>query len=84
MNKVVGIFEAKTHLSDLVDRAERGETITITRRGKPVARLSPPAPAHDVARAKAAAASLRELQASLRSQPFTADEIRSMRNEGRR
>jgi prevent-host-death family protein len=37
----VGVFEAKTHLSDLIDRVEAGEEITITRRGKPVARLAP-------------------------------------------
>lgn len=39
----VGLFEAKTHLSDLVARAAAGETITITKHGRPVARLVPPA-----------------------------------------
>lgn len=38
----VSIAEAKAHLSELVDRAEAGETVRITRRGKPVARLMPP------------------------------------------
>jgi prevent-host-death family protein len=37
----VGAFDAKTHLSDLLDRVEAGEEIVITRRGKPVARLVP-------------------------------------------
>jgi len=37
----VGIFEAKTHLSALVEDAERGESTIITRKGKPVARISP-------------------------------------------
>lgn len=37
----VGILEAKTQLSGLVDRAANGEEITITRHGKPVARLAP-------------------------------------------
>lgn len=37
----VGIFEAKTHFSDLVERAGRGEEITVTKRGKPVARIVP-------------------------------------------
>jgi prevent-host-death family protein len=37
----VGAFEAKTHLSALLDRAEKGETITITKHGRPVARLVP-------------------------------------------
>lgn len=37
----VGSFEAKTHLSALLERVEKGETITITRRGLPIARLVP-------------------------------------------
>ena len=41
----VGVHEAKTHLSDLRRRVEAGETVTITRRGEPVAELRPPAPA---------------------------------------
>ena len=39
--KSVGIFDAKTHLSELVAEAERGETIVITRKGEPVAELGP-------------------------------------------
>ena len=35
------IAAAKAHLGDLVTRAEAGETITIERRGKPVAKLVP-------------------------------------------
>ena len=37
----VGAFEAKTHLSDLLDRVGAGETITITRHGVPAALLTP-------------------------------------------
>lgn len=37
----IGAFEAKTHLADLLRRAEAGENVVITRRGKPVARLVP-------------------------------------------
>lgn len=39
----VGLFDAKTHLSALVDRVEQGEEIVITRHGATVARLVPPA-----------------------------------------
>lgn len=38
---IVGSFEAKTHLSALLERVEKGEQITITRRGVPVAMLVP-------------------------------------------
>jgi prevent-host-death family protein len=37
----IGAFEAKNTLGALLDRAEHGEEILITRRGKPVARLVP-------------------------------------------
>jgi prevent-host-death family protein len=36
----VSVAEAKAHLSELLDRVERGEEVVITRRGKPVAKVS--------------------------------------------
>jgi prevent-host-death family protein len=39
--KSVGFYEAKTHLPKLLVQVEKGETITITRRGKPIARIVP-------------------------------------------
>jgi prevent-host-death family protein len=39
MDVVVGAFEAKTKLAELLDKVEAGESVTITRRGKAVARL---------------------------------------------
>jgi prevent-host-death family protein len=39
MSITVGAFEAKTKLAELLDKVEAGETVTITRRGKAVARL---------------------------------------------
>ena len=35
----VGAFEAKTHLSALLDRVAGGEEVIITKHGKPIARL---------------------------------------------
>jgi prevent-host-death family protein len=35
----VGVFEAKTHLSSLLDRVAEGEEVVITKHGRPVARL---------------------------------------------
>lgn len=37
----LNIYEAKTQLSNLVDRAAGGETIVIARAGKPMAKLVP-------------------------------------------
>jgi prevent-host-death family protein len=39
MAVTVGAFEAKTKLSELLDRVERGEEVLITRHGKEVAKL---------------------------------------------
>jgi prevent-host-death family protein len=43
MSKSVDVQEAKTHLSQLLDRAAAGEEIVIVRAGRPVARLVAPA-----------------------------------------
>ncbi len=40
-NAVFGAFEAKTRFSELIERVNRGEVITITRHDKPVAQLVP-------------------------------------------
>lgn len=41
VESTVGAYEAKTHLPRLLDQVERGETITITKHGRAVARLVP-------------------------------------------
>lgn len=57
----IGSFEAKTNFSALLERAEHGEQIIITRRGKPVARLVPIAGARE-GKVSEAMAKLRELR----------------------
>jgi len=42
VTRSVGALEAKTHLAALLDAVAAGEQITITRHGRPVARLVPP------------------------------------------
>ncbi len=42
--KSVGAYEAKTHLPKLLERVMKGERITITKHGVPVAVLQPPDP----------------------------------------
>jgi prevent-host-death family protein len=37
----VGAYAAKTHLSELLEKVEAGEEITITKHGAPVAKLVP-------------------------------------------
>ena len=43
MTKSVGVHEAKTHLSSLLERVAVGEEVEITNRGRVVARLVAPA-----------------------------------------
>jgi prevent-host-death family protein len=83
----VSAAEAKAHLSELLDRVERGEEIVITRRGRPVARVSAAGPGHDVAAARAAAADLLAMRDRLAAEgvrPFSPEELRALRDEGRR
>ena len=77
----VGTFEAKTHLSALLDEVARGETIIITKRGRAVARLTPPE-APDRGAAVAAAGALRNLRERIGW--ATTQDILQMRDEGRR
>lgn len=71
--------EAKTRLSELLARVERGEEITIARGDVPVARLVPVAHRAD---ARAAVADIRAARAGLSR--TTADELLAWRDEGRR
>jgi len=41
MPKTVNLYEAKTHLSALVERASKGEEVVIAKAGEPKARLVP-------------------------------------------
>jgi prevent-host-death family protein len=84
---VVTLDEAKDRLDELVQAAARGETITITQDGTPVARLEA---AWDPARIHEAAEGLRRLREAIRQRlqsegqpPITADEIIAWRDEGR-
>jgi prevent-host-death family protein len=42
--KEIGAFEAKTKLSELLDRVDKGHVYVITKRGRPIAELRPAAP----------------------------------------
>jgi prevent-host-death family protein len=80
----VGSYEAKTHLPRLLERVERGETITITRHGKPVARLVPAAPTPPRPEIAEVIEAMRRFQEQ--EAPALGDDlsIRELMNEGRR
>lgn len=79
----IGSFEAKTHFAELLQRAEAGEEITITRRGKPVAKLVAADRGHNVDAARAAAKRIRVLAETISVGSFDWDEWKRYRDEGR-
>ena len=79
----VGVFEAKNTLSALLDLVDTGEEVTITRRGKVVARLAPPRGAINREEARAAIARMRERAKQEGHGPFDWEEWKAYRDEGR-
>lgn len=78
--ETIGSYDAKTHLPKLLQRAENGEKITITRNGRPVAMLVPPPPAK-VPDVEAAIARMLEIRKGRTLDGIT---IRELIEEGRR
>ena len=76
----VGAFDAKTHLNELLERVSQGETIQITRRGVPVAKLVPP----EVAAHKDPRLIAREIRTLRKGVTLGKVGIRQLIDEGRR
>ena len=77
--QAINLADAKTHLSELVDRAEAGDSIEITRRGTPVAKLS----AITRPRKRIDAALLQALTATMAPGASGVDVVRAMRDGDR-
>jgi prevent-host-death family protein len=77
----VTAYEAKTHLPRLLRAAERGETVIITRHGKPVAQLGP---VEDRRREDIAAVIERMKRARAQRPRVSVEEILAARDEGRK
>jgi prevent-host-death family protein len=77
----IGAFEAKTHLSKLLERVEAGEEIVITRHGKEVARLVPPKNVTPAMSAKEAVMKWRALRIGIKLKGLR---VRDLIEKGRR
>lgn len=75
--------EAKTHLAQLLSAVERGETIAITRHGKPIAHMVPAGKQDRNAR-KAAVQRFKAWRASWRGIDMSIEELLAARHEGHR
>jgi len=73
--------EAKTHLPQILDAVERGETIVITRHGRAIARLVPEVSQRQ-AEIKSAIENIKNLRRSLPK--LSSSEIQSLIGEGRK
>jgi prevent-host-death family protein len=76
----VGVFDAKTHLNRLLKRVSKGETIRITRRGIPIAKLVPA----DTGEKEAPDQLIRAIREIRKSATLGKISIRELINEGRR
>ena len=84
----IGLFEAKTHFSELVARAEAGDEVIITRHNKPVAKLVPMSEVspQQLARRRKAVSGMQAIGAEVaaRGKPISQQEILEWIREGRR
>ena len=79
--QTIGLFEAKTHLSEVVARVEAGDEVVITRHNRPVAKIVPIVAADQDPAARRAA--VNALLRSARGRKLGLD-WKALREEGRR
>ncbi len=78
----IGAYEAKTKFSELLERVENGERVTITRHGRPVAELVP-TKQRDPAKVREAFSRLRALAKEV-DVKMSWEELKTYRDEGKR
>jgi len=78
--RTIGSYELKTHLSEILDEVEHGQSVIVTRHGKPIAKIVPDAAAAQD-RTKLA---VQSLLAFPRTRLPTGMTIRSLIEDGRR
>ena len=78
----IAAFDAKTRLSELLDRAAKGETFQITKHGRPVGKLVPPDTARDPEVIAEAVQRLKGFRGTFKG--MGRDELMGLRHEGHR
>ena len=80
--EIVGAFDAKSRLSELLDRTARGETFQITKHGRAVGKLVPPDASRDPKAIADAVARLKKYRGTFKG--MSRAELIAYKNEGRR
>lgn len=80
-SNTIGAYEAKTHLSELLEKVESGEEITITKHGAPVAKL---VPIRKEASVQQRADAIQRIQKLASGLSLSGLKVRELINEGRR
>lgn len=80
--EIIAAFDAKTRLSELLDRAARGETFQITKHGRPVGKIVPPDNARDPKIIAEAVARLRGFRGTFKG--LTQEDLVTCRHAGHR
>lgn len=78
----IGAFDAKTRLSELLDRASRGETFQITKHGRAVGKLVPPDSSRDATVIAEAIARLKGFRGAFKG--MNRDEFLALKHESHR
>ena len=78
----IAAFDAKTRLSELLDRAAKGETFEITKHGRPVGKLGPPDGARDPKIVAEAVRRLKSYRGALKG--LGSDDVVALKREGHR
>ena len=79
----IGIYEAKSRLSELIEKAEAGEVVTITRHGRPVVKIVPAKRSEAVDNSEAVDELIRFSKTIKLKRRLTQRELREMREWGR-
>lgn len=75
----ISLSDAKAHLSEIMDRVEAGETVTLLRRNKPIGKIVP----FTAPRKPVDVEAMRRVTSTMTMQPIGAGEfVRRMRDEG--
>jgi prevent-host-death family protein len=80
--ETIAAFDAKTRLSELLDRAAKGESFQITKHGRPVGKIVPPDDVRDPKVVAEAVARLKAFRGALKG--MSQEDLATLKHDGHR